>query len=38
MKEYQEPQIEVVEFEVEDIVTDQIGNEFDSTNLGEWDE
>ena len=36
MKEYQEPQIEVVEFEVEDIVTDKV--DFDSTNLGEWDE
>ena len=33
MKEYQEPTIEIVEFEVNDVVTATI----DSYNLGEWD-
>lgn len=35
MKEYQAPQIEVVSFEVNDIIT---LNLFDSSNLGEWDD
>ncbi len=33
MKEYQEPKIDIVVFEVKDIVT----VEFDSYNIGEWE-
>jgi len=35
MKEYQAPQMEVVTFEVNDVVT--VDKFFDSFNLGEWD-
>ena len=37
MKEYQAPQVEVVTFEVNDVVTlDK--SAFDSFNLGEWND
>lgn len=37
MKKYQAPQIEVVKFEVEDVITSSLfGSKFDSFNLGEW--
>ena len=37
MKKYQAPQIEVVKFEVEDVITGSLfGSKFDSFNLGEW--
>ena len=39
MKEYQAPQIEVVEFEVKDVVTTKlIGQWFASGELGEWED
>ena len=37
MKEYQTPQIEVVVFEVDDIVAANTIGSFSLSNLGEWD-
>lgn len=38
MKEYQEPVIEVIEFEMEEIMTDENFDSLGLNDMGEWDD